>query len=86
MKVNSANYDSAMARAWELRDAEPGTPEALELLDLAQALEEHEDAIGQEPLFLAPLAHAERQKAIANSAKMVAMWREWLQGPCPASL
>ena len=40
--MNEAEYEAALARAWELMDAEPGTPAEDELKALAAKLEAYE--------------------------------------------
>ena len=42
--MNEAEYEAALARAWELMDAEPGTPDEDELKALAAKLEAYETA------------------------------------------
>ena len=42
--MNEAEYEAALARAWELMDAEPGTPAEDELKALAAKLEAYEMA------------------------------------------
>lgn len=40
-----AEYQVALARLWRIFDAQPGTPEGIELEALSKAVEEYEDRV-----------------------------------------
>lgn len=43
--ATEAEYQVALARVWQIFDAQPGTPEGAELEALSKAVEEYEDRV-----------------------------------------